>query len=97
EGCEPEPFRKEPDPRKEEGEPGNPVGDENRPTLIRAGASWQCQDEIASQDISLAYQTSVPFVEGTRFAWRKSTSVAVRRHRATALKQVSAMWWLLAP
>ena len=40
---------------------------------------------------------SVPFVEGTRPAWRGSTSTALRSARASPLKQVSAMWWLFSP
>ena len=38
----------------------------------------------------------VPLVEGTPLP-RGSGSTAVRSARATALKQASAMWWLLAP
>ena len=40
---------------------------------------------------------SVPLVDGIASAWRGSASIAARNTRATALKQVSAMWWLLAP
>ena len=40
---------------------------------------------------------SVPLVDGIASGWRGSISMAVRSTRATALKQVSAMWWLLAP
>ena len=40
---------------------------------------------------------SVPLVEGMAPAARGSGSTASRSARATALKQASAMWWLLTP
>ena len=40
---------------------------------------------------------SWPLVVGTRPAWRGSISMALRSERATALKQVSAIWWQLLP
>jgi hypothetical protein len=39
----------------------------------------------------------LPFVDGTRSASRASLVAAARTARATPLKQLSAMWWLLAP
>ncbi len=66
----------------------------------RLGSPGGVHDQIARHGRIIrlsAGQTSVPLVEGTRPAWRGSISVAVRSTRATALKQVSAIWWLLAP
>ena len=39
----------------------------------------------------------LPLVEGTRPPWRGSIATAARSARASALKQVSAMWWLFSP
>src|SRR5690606_39898512 len=43
------------------------------------------------------YPFSDPLVEGTASGWRGSFSTANLSARATALKQLSAIWWLLAP
>ena len=53
--------------------------------------------EDAGIAIGHSYPFNVPLVEGTTPACRASGSIAIRSARATALKQVSAMWWLFAP
>ena len=64
----------------------------------RADAATAVADSITTKlAMSAPHPLSEPLVEGIAPACRGSISQAARSTRATALKQVSAIWWLLAP
>ncbi len=95
---EPEPVGEEPEEREDERPPGKAVLDEDgalerprrpraRRRRRRAGCRFSSQQTLQS----------VPLVEGTRPSSRGSSATALRSARASPLKQLSAIWWLLSP
>ncbi len=93
ESClDPAPVPGEPQGRNEKAEPRKTIAHEAR-LIGFVAAARRLHHDIDGH----LYPFREPLVEGTASGWRGSVSSAARRARATALKQVSAIWWLLAP